>query len=277
MQPRQKMDVIWFNRHEVLSDEGRPGYRIYLKEKEKSTRLLQHVMKTLLAGLLMIIGAMGIHAQERILTEREYTEICTRGEKNLSAGSQGPFRMTVKTDIINEGRPEMDYTLRSSTTFLPGQGSHSIDERTIGGKPSKGESISLGGRAFSRGPDGQWKEIFRKPATASAPAPAPAPSADTKQQLELHQEFKYLGIETFGDRKVHVYSKLERAQTFYPARGMTSNSENTTKVRVGTEGNYYRFESNVTTITGDRRAQIKIVTEAFADPTITITIPETAN
>ncbi len=170
----------------------------------------KNVTKILLAVLLTIVGSVGIDAQERILSERKYTEACTIGEKNLYTGNQGPFRLIVSTDVINEGRPELDYSLRSATSFVPGQISHRMEEKVVGGKPSKGETFSQGNRSFSRGTDGQWNEIFGK------------------------------------------------------------------KVYIGTEGNYYRYELNATARNGDHKSQTKIVTEAYADPTITITVPQIA-
>ena len=153
---------------------------------------------TTLVGVLLSISAA---AQERSITEAEFTEISSKVQAGIARGDHGPWRMTVETDTSTEGRPEITYQLRSVTRTVPGQGSHRVENRSMGGKPTKYESIALIDRSFSRTDDGKWVAVAVKSRPADEPARNPA---DTSQAIERRVEFVFNGLETHGNRKVNA-------------------------------------------------------------------------
>lgn len=232
-------------------------------------------MKILYVIALLIAGGLSAAAQERILTEVEFTEIHVKAQSDLYKGVHGPFRQVLETATDIEGRPEVSYRLKSVSKTIPAQGTHRIEERSFGGKPSNGEIITLNNRVYLKGPDGLWKETTESSRSA-ATEPAKNPTADL-QTIERKAEFKYLGIESTGSRKDHVYLMVERKKTLNTAKGTTSEGDLTVKVRISTTGDYYRYESNSKTLlSGGQTSTVKILIEVQADPTITITPPEMA-
>lgn len=242
--------------------------------RPREKRGLTIEMKVLYIIALIIAGGLSIAGQERVLTETEFTEIHSKAQADLYRGQYGPWRQVMETITSMEGRPELAYQLRSVTLHIPGQGSHRVENRTMGGKPSKYESVTLNDRSFTRTEDGQWKSVTAKPHSADEPAKEPAASL---QAIDRRVDFKYNGTETYGGRKVHVYTKTEHKKSLHTASGSTSDSTSVTKVRISDDGKYYRFEANTDTLSGRAAAsKVNIVIEVEADPTITITPPEAA-
>ncbi len=225
-----------------------------------------------IAALIIVAGGLSIAGQERVLTEAEFTEIHTKAQADLYRGVHGPFRQVLETAADTEARPEFSYRLKSVTKTVPGQGTHRVDERLVNGKSVKSEVISINNRGYLQTADGSWKELPDRPQNNVEAAKNPSTDSQT---IERQAQFKYLGVETTGDRKEHVYSKFERRKTLNTTNGTTSESETTTKVRVSTTGEYYRFESDAKTL-GSRgvAGTVRIVIEVAADPTITIKVPE---
>src|SRR5687767_12559042 len=105
-------------------------------------------MKTLYVIALIITCGISLAAQEKILTEAEFTEASSKAQKALYSGTHGPIRQLLETEVMTESRPETDYRLKSVTLMVPGQGNHRIEDRSFGGKPSKTESLTVGTRSF---------------------------------------------------------------------------------------------------------------------------------
>ncbi len=229
-------------------------------------------MKTLYAVALIIACGISLVAQEKVLTEAEFTEIHTKAQSDLYRGVYGPFRQVMETATDVDGRPEVSYRLKSVSMTIPAQGTRRIEERSFGGKPSKSEIISLNNRLYTRRAEGSWKETAVSPRPAADPATNPSANYQT---LERKVEFKYLGIENIGRRKEHVYLKVERKKTLSTANGTTSEAETTTRVRISTAGDFYRFESDSKTLGSmGVYSTVKISIEVQADPTITISPPD---
>jgi hypothetical protein len=224
-------------------------------------------MKTLYVIALIIVGTISLAAQERVLTEAEYTDTVSRAEKAVASG---PYRLTLANDVTTEGRPETDYHVRSVNLTVPGQGAHLVEDRSFGGKPSKSESITLNGKAFTRDAAGQWKEIQTTSRTASGTVKSPASKTETTNREAI---YKYVGTESSQGRNVHVYTKWERRKTLNPETGVTSESETVSKVSIATDGTYFRNEMNTKNSFSGKTGQIKIVIEMQADPSIKITAP----
>lgn len=231
-------------------------------------------MKYLAVAALALASFMGASAQERILSEAEYNEVVSRAEKGLTTGARGPFRLLVETDVTNEGLPNLDYRLRSLALFVPGQGQHRTEERIVGGQATKSEVITLNDRSFSRGLDGKWTVLERKENTASA---GRSNASGDSQKVMEETQYRYLGSETYAGRRVEVYTKTERSTKRNSKTGTTSESDGAVTIRLTAEGDYFRYESNVKTLTADRRGTIKIVTEIYSDPTIALKVPIAVN
>jgi hypothetical protein len=224
-------------------------------------------MKTLYVIALIIVGTISLAAQERVLTEAEYTETVSRAEKAVYSG---PYRMSMANDVTTEGRPETDYHVRSVNLMVPGQGNHLIEERSFGGKPSKAESITLNDRAFTRDGAGQWKEIQTASRPVSGTMKSPASKAETTVQ---EATYKYVGTESSQGRNVQVYTKWERRKTLNPESGSTSESETITKVSIAADGTYVKTEMTTKNFFSGKTGHIKTVIESQADPSIKITAP----
>ena len=229
-------------------------------------------MRSAFAFALVMACAIALNAQEKTLTEAEFTALHTKTHGDLLKGLKGPIRQTMETESIMDGRPETDYRLASVMLLVPGKGAHHINERTFGGKRTSTESVSIDGRQYVMENDGTWKEISEKPASAEAPKPA-QPQTEPE---EKRSEFKYLGLQTYGPRKVHVYTKSEWRKKVDAAKGTSSESEIAAKVFVGDDGTFYRFESDSINHFKHGMGRVKIRIEIFADPSITIKAPEVA-
>jgi len=229
-------------------------------------------MRFLLIAGVLLSAIFQVCAQEQTLTELEFSEIVSKAEKGLV--TRGPYRMLLETDVTTEGVPSANYRSRSVSLFIPGQGQHRTEERVVGGQPSKSEMITLHERSFSRGTDGKWKELERKAASSSAPQPI---ASSDRQTIEQSAECRYLGIETYEGRRVQVYTKTERRRSLNTNSGTTSEAETLVKVRVSADGDYFRYESNAKTLSGERPGRIKILIESQADPTISLHLPQTSN
>lgn len=226
-------------------------------------------MKTLYTIVMIIACGISIAAQEKVITEAEYTEAVSRAEKSLYAGTHGPIRQTMDNEVLTEGQP--DYRVKSVSMIVPGQASHRIEDRSFGGKPSKTETLTVNDRLFTRGADGVWKEVAA--ASRSASAPAREPSSESRPS-ERESVYKYIGTERSGDRAVHIYTKAERRKTINPDTGATSESETITRVSIGTDGTYLRNELNTKNSFSGKTGHVKIVIEVQADPTIKIVAPD---
>ena len=226
-------------------------------------------MKTLYVMALVIAGAMSLAAQEKIITESEYTEALSRAEKALYGGTHGPVRQLMETEVLTEDRPETDYRLRSVTMIVPGQGNHRVEDRSFGGKPTKTESLTINDRSFIRGLDGVWKNVS---SSSRPPTEAAKPPASTSRPIEGEATYKYLGIQKVGDREIHVFTRWERKKSINDA-GVTNDSESVTKVSIGTDGTYFRNEMNTKNSFSGKTGSIKIVIEIQTDPSIKLVPP----
>ncbi|CAN5434858.1 hypothetical protein BH10ACI2_BH10ACI2_25870 [soil metagenome] len=231
-------------------------------------------MKIWLIAAIFIAGSLAASAQEKVITAAEYSAAVSAAERSMYGGTHGPVRQSMETEVLNEGRPETDYRLKSLTLIVPGQGNHRMEDRSFGGKPSRSETISINKRSFSRDAAGTWKEIFPKAEASNEPPKSPAPAAQT---ADSQTEYKYLGTETYADHQVNTYLKTERKKTVNSATGTTSESDGITKVRIGVIGDYYRYESNSKTIANGKPGSVKVLIELVVDPTIKITAPETTD
>ena len=230
-------------------------------------------MKPLYVIALIITGGLSLAAQEKILTEAEYTAIVTQAEKDLYNGKHGPIRQLMENEVKTQGQPETEYRVKSVGFIVPGLATHWVQDRSFGGKPTKTESLTVDNRSFSRDPDGNWKELTVQPRTGSNTVKDPAAGS---QILDRQATFKYKGLELYNGRMVHVYTKSERQKTLNTATGATTGSELTATVRIAEGGSYYRFESKSNNLFSGKNGHVKILIEVQADPTIKITAPDAA-
>lgn len=226
-------------------------------------------MKTLYVVALIIACGISLAAQERVITEAEYTEIAAQAEKSLYGGSHGPVRLLLETEVVTPGAP--DYMLKSVTLIAKGQGTHTVEDRSYGGKPTKTESITVDDRTFIRNGDGSWNltERTAKPTEESAKKPGTG-----AQALENDVICKYAGIEKIGDRTVHVYTKSERKKSVNAQTGATTESEKNGKLWISTDGTFFKNEIYTKSSFSGRPGHTKIVVEVQADPTIKIVAPD---
>ena len=176
----------------------------------------------------------------------------------------------MENEVLTSGQP--DYRLKSVALIAPGKGTHHIIDRSHGGKPTKIESITVGDRKFIRNDYGSWEETSTSSQTAGEPATRPT---SERTGIDSQLAFKYLGTENVGERKVHVYTRTEHKKTVDPKTGSATESDSVTKVRIGTDGSYLKYETfTKSSFTGGRTGSIKINIEVTADPTIKITPPK---
>lgn len=206
-------------------------------------------MKNILCVIMIVAGAFVAHAQEKPLTQTEFDAIYRNSLEvwSLESWKGKSYRRITTTHSSTEGRPQTDYSSKSTFEYASPTAYRGVYETSFGEKKSKTESLRLGEKLYTRKDGESWKEgiYTEKPEPAKTP-----PVADAADSLV---EYKFLGSERLNNQAADVYAKIVKTKRIDPSGAPADKiTTSTTKYWFSKEGFLLKMDMVMESRTGEK-------------------------
>lgn len=173
-------------------------------------------MKRIFSAVLILIGAVGVFAQERTISKTEFDALFKNPNRLAPFVWKGKtWRNIITTETKAEGKKPLDSSTKSTSVYAPWQKSHTFSESRTGSKITKREVIRLGDKIYTRNENEAWTvEAFVEKPKPETTAPAAPVAVDSK--VERNIEYKYLGTEKLNSQTTNVYAHIMKTKSADP-------------------------------------------------------------
>jgi hypothetical protein len=206
-------------------------------------------MKNILCVIIIVAGAFVAHSQERPLTQAQFDAIYLNSFEvwSLESWKGKSYRKITITHSSTEGRPQTDYSSKSTFEYASPTVSRSVYETSFGDKKSKTESIRQGEKIYTRKDGESWKEGVFTAKSRTAKTPSVADSADSQI------EYKFLGSESLNNQAADVYAKIVKTKRLEPSGSQEEKiTTSTTKYWFSKEGFLLKLDMVMESCTGEK-------------------------
>jgi len=220
-------------------------------------------MKKILCIALILFGCVGVFAQEKTIEQSEFDAVY----KNSLGKWGGKYRMTLTTQSSVEGRPQTDYSSKTTMEFALPTGSRTIYENSFGAKSTKTEKIRIGDKTYTRKEGEAWME-------ESSEAKSQPKDKSTSVEGDSQVEYKFLGSEKFNNQTANIYAKIAETKRIHPANNKETLSVATTKYWFGDGGIILKSDMEMKSRTGEAIHYSRVTQIWESDPNIKIEAPD---
>jgi hypothetical protein len=193
-------------------------------------------MKRIFCIALILIGAIGVFAQERTISKTEFDALFKNPNRLAPFIWKGKtWRNIITTETKAEGKNPVDSSTKSISLYAPWQKSHTFLESRTGSKITKRETIRLGDKIYTRNENEAWTvEAFaEKPKTETPTASAPVA---VESKFERSNEYKYLGSEKLNSQMTNVYVYITKTKGADPSTNIERAYTHTSKYWFNEDG-----------------------------------------
>jgi len=222
-------------------------------------------MKKIFCIALVLFAFTGVFAQEKTTAQVEFDAVY---QNSVGKWKVKSHRMIWTTQSRVEGRPQTDYSSKTTTEFAPPDASRSTYENSFGSKNSKNETIRIGGVIYTRNNGEAWKE-----GSFEAKSQPESKSKSVDKQVDSQVEYKFLGSEKFNNQTANVYAKIAVTKTINPATNKETLSTVTTKYWFGEDGMILKSDMEMENRTGEMIHHSRVTQIWESDPNIKIEAP----
>lgn len=220
-------------------------------------------MNKVLCLTLVLLFSVGIFAQEKAISESEFTTIFKNAQAkkdNKSYRAKTTYQMSV------EGKPEEDKSGTMVMEFASPGMSRIVYQSDSKSQPRQGEQIKINDKTYTRENGAAWKQ------DASA---TDRQAENSDPAVESNIVYKSIGNESLNNQKAIIYEKTENRKRINKDK-KEINSDIATKYWIGADGSLLKMERTSVLHVGDKVIHIHRVTNYEMDPTIKIEMPQVA-
>lgn len=222
-------------------------------------------MKNILCIGLILFGFIGVFAQEKTIERAEFDAVYQNSSEKWKGKS---YRMIITTQSSTEGRPQTDYSSKSTIEYTSSTTSRLIYENSFQSKTSNSETIRIGDKLYIREGNGAWKA-----GTSEVKSQPENKITNTDNQADGQIEYKFLGTEKLGNQTANVYAKFARKKDV----NSTNNKETvttTTKYWFGEDGMILKSDMKMDSQTGEKIFHTRLTQVWELGPNIKIEEPD---
>jgi len=223
-------------------------------------------MKSILCISLVLFGFIGVFAQEKTIERAEFDAVY---QNSLEKWKGKSYRMIITTQSSTEGRPQTDYSSKSTIEYTSATTSRLIYENSFQSKTSNSETIRIGDKIYIREGNGTWKaetsEVKSQPGNKIT---------NTDNQADGQIEYKFLGTEKLGSQTSNVYAKIARKKGINSTNNKETVSTTTTKYWFGEDGMVLKSDMKMDSQTGEKIFHNRLTQVWELDPNIKIEEPD---
>ncbi len=218
-------------------------------------------MKILFSTLIVLSSLVFTFAQEKSIEKVDFEQIRKTSVEILQAK---PHRITTVSETKVNGKTQQEKRSSKMIIEVNGDKKRYVNEQTSNQSNTKNEYIQVGGKAFQRANNGDWKET----------AVYQSNQSNEIKTIEEESAYKSIGTENFNGKTAKVYLKTSKSKRLDAGNNNQEIiSQESVKYWIDPNGTLLKREVNRENQVGKITFNFNIVSVFEYDPTIEINAP----
>lgn len=193
-------------------------------------------MKKIFCLALILVGAIGIFAQERTISKEEFDAVLKHPNRLAAYVWRGkPFRWTMVVETKTDKKVQPDSYYKSSTEFGTQTTSKTKSESKKGDQITNSETIKIRDKIYKRIDNGPWivEQYEANPSTNTTETNT---NSSIFKETDRQVEYKYLGSEKINNKTTNIYVEIMKTKSTDSATNEERQYLQTKKYWISEEG-----------------------------------------